>query len=355
MKKCTYCGKEAPDDATVCPLDGEPVVDPAAPPKQEIVFVEETPRSKSFEATVEEAVKKYKSGEIEGDRIVRRTTDGEYSWTSVAELSKNERDEPTPQKSVTKTEQISADAPPRLQPSQSPQSSRSENILGVIVGIIGALILTVCTLSCAIVEVRPANTGGLVLGLVTFILGIRMAQKKDRAYFFTMKSLAVFGLVVCTSFAGYFLLKGENWPYRSITTKDGTINYYDISAYSYWFVWSQTERNNENIFETDLYNELWQIHDTKTGESIATAVLGADTSRPKSLSDKEGFNITIAIFGAMAALSFSLLPFLRRFMTKAVSKTSLEPNPAVPPVLEAPDNPKISDSPTSDSGGGGSA
>jgi hypothetical protein len=35
MKKCTYCGKEAPDDATVCPLDGEPVVDPAAPPKPE--------------------------------------------------------------------------------------------------------------------------------------------------------------------------------------------------------------------------------------------------------------------------------------------------------------------------------
>ncbi len=35
MKKCTYCGKEAPDDATVCPLDGEPVVDPAAAPKPE--------------------------------------------------------------------------------------------------------------------------------------------------------------------------------------------------------------------------------------------------------------------------------------------------------------------------------
>jgi hypothetical protein len=33
MKKCTYRGKDAPDDATVCPLDGEPVDDPAAPPK----------------------------------------------------------------------------------------------------------------------------------------------------------------------------------------------------------------------------------------------------------------------------------------------------------------------------------
>jgi hypothetical protein len=33
MKKCSYCGKEAPDDATVCPLDGKPVVDPTAPPK----------------------------------------------------------------------------------------------------------------------------------------------------------------------------------------------------------------------------------------------------------------------------------------------------------------------------------
>lgn len=25
MKKCTYCGKEQPDDATVCPIDGQPL------------------------------------------------------------------------------------------------------------------------------------------------------------------------------------------------------------------------------------------------------------------------------------------------------------------------------------------
>jgi len=33
MKKCTYCGKEVPDDVTVCPVDGNPVVDRAAPQK----------------------------------------------------------------------------------------------------------------------------------------------------------------------------------------------------------------------------------------------------------------------------------------------------------------------------------
>jgi hypothetical protein len=37
MKKCTYCGKEYPDDATVCPTDGAPVtatgmIPPPAPP-----------------------------------------------------------------------------------------------------------------------------------------------------------------------------------------------------------------------------------------------------------------------------------------------------------------------------------
>jgi hypothetical protein len=30
MKKCTYCGKEFPDDASVCDLDGNPLVDPNA-------------------------------------------------------------------------------------------------------------------------------------------------------------------------------------------------------------------------------------------------------------------------------------------------------------------------------------
>lgn len=32
MNKCTYCGKEYPSGVTVCPLDGQPVVDPTAPP-----------------------------------------------------------------------------------------------------------------------------------------------------------------------------------------------------------------------------------------------------------------------------------------------------------------------------------
>jgi hypothetical protein len=31
MKKCTYCGKEHPDEATVCERDGQPLVDPNAP------------------------------------------------------------------------------------------------------------------------------------------------------------------------------------------------------------------------------------------------------------------------------------------------------------------------------------
>lgn len=32
MKKCTYCGGEASDEATVCPMDGQPLLDPNAPP-----------------------------------------------------------------------------------------------------------------------------------------------------------------------------------------------------------------------------------------------------------------------------------------------------------------------------------
>jgi uncharacterized membrane protein YvbJ len=26
MKRCSYCGKEYTDDVTICPLDGEPVI-----------------------------------------------------------------------------------------------------------------------------------------------------------------------------------------------------------------------------------------------------------------------------------------------------------------------------------------
>jgi hypothetical protein len=41
MKKCTYCGKEYPDEATVCQLDQQPLVDPAAPKPSRIkeIFV----------------------------------------------------------------------------------------------------------------------------------------------------------------------------------------------------------------------------------------------------------------------------------------------------------------------------
>ena len=35
MKKCTYCGKEYPDEATVCPLDQEPLV-AKIPPAPEV-------------------------------------------------------------------------------------------------------------------------------------------------------------------------------------------------------------------------------------------------------------------------------------------------------------------------------
>jgi hypothetical protein len=40
MKKCTYCGKEFPDTASVCDLDGRPLADPGAPDSSS-----QTPRS----------------------------------------------------------------------------------------------------------------------------------------------------------------------------------------------------------------------------------------------------------------------------------------------------------------------
>lgn len=55
-------------------------------------FVEETRGSKSFEATLEEVARGFKSGKLQGDQIVRKTVDGDYQWTTVAELCKTFRD-----------------------------------------------------------------------------------------------------------------------------------------------------------------------------------------------------------------------------------------------------------------------
>jgi len=46
MKKCTYCGKEYPDEATVCELDEEPLIDPSTPkpsPFRKIFVIDSTP------------------------------------------------------------------------------------------------------------------------------------------------------------------------------------------------------------------------------------------------------------------------------------------------------------------------
>jgi hypothetical protein len=58
--------------------------------ESEIIFVEESQRSKSFQTTIGEIIAKFRRREIEGDQVVRRTIDGEYSWTNVAELCKND-------------------------------------------------------------------------------------------------------------------------------------------------------------------------------------------------------------------------------------------------------------------------
>ena len=54
----------------------------------EPVYVEETLKSEAFEATADEIVKRFKRGELAGDRAVRRTIDGQFSWSTVAQLSK---------------------------------------------------------------------------------------------------------------------------------------------------------------------------------------------------------------------------------------------------------------------------
>ncbi len=238
MRNCKYCGKEYPDEVTVCELDGSPLVDP-----------------------------------------------------NVAT--------PSP---VTKPEQSSAGTPPLLQPSHSPLSSKTENILGVIVGAIGVLILVVGTLSLANFGARTVNAGCLAIGLVMLILGIRMAQNKDRLYFFTMRSMSVFVFVVCNCFALYSLSKVEDWPYGSITTSVGTSNYYDISAYHYYFVWSQTERENENKMEASVKAVVVNLVDLN-GNPIHA--IGSDSKT--SLSDKESFNITLAAL--IEAVSILMIMF----------------------------------------------
>ena len=48
MKKCTYCGKEQPQEATVCAFDGQPLVDPDAPKPTPTENQTDTPKKRKL-------------------------------------------------------------------------------------------------------------------------------------------------------------------------------------------------------------------------------------------------------------------------------------------------------------------
>jgi len=137
--------------------------------ESEVVFVEETRQSKSFEATIEEILKKFRSGEIKGDRVVRRTIDGEYSWLNVADLSKNERDV----QSVSDSKTIEPQ-----KPEQKPESGWNNPI---VFGLIGVLIGSIAG---AIFEPEGVNIIGgtaIIGGNIGYIAYILFRRANDNA------------------------------------------------------------------------------------------------------------------------------------------------------------------------------
>lgn len=208
-----------------------------------------------------------------------------------------------------------------------------EKIVGSIVGGVGALMLAAGTASLAKVGARGVNIVLLILGVIWLAFGIRALQKNDRSHFFTLRGLAVFGFFVCACTSGYFLFKGEHWPYGSVTTSVGgqiyTSAYNDISAYAYYFTWSRVQRAGENTKEDAQERMMRNLVDSH-GNSITVGSGG-------SLASKEAFNMTIAALGALGALSFVSLPFLRR---RQAPITALEPTAAAPPVSDTAGNPK---------------
>jgi hypothetical protein len=54
----------------------------------QLCLVEETRTGKSFSAPLGDIIKAHKNGQLDGHRTVRMTIDGDYEWSTVAELCK---------------------------------------------------------------------------------------------------------------------------------------------------------------------------------------------------------------------------------------------------------------------------
>jgi hypothetical protein len=101
------------------------------PNKKKDYFVEEARNAEAFEATLEDIVTGFRSGKLEDWRTVRMTIDGEYKWSTVGELCKNERVQRSGSKLPDSQEQ---DAPNTSPPKETPKK-RSNPIIVVLIGI----------------------------------------------------------------------------------------------------------------------------------------------------------------------------------------------------------------------------
>jgi hypothetical protein len=125
--------------------------------------------------------------------------------------------------------------------------------------------------------------------------------------------ILIFG--VCASFALFFLLKGEDSFCGGLTTFDKgngyTFNANGISAFTYYFVWTKSERHS--VSKTEAATNEWLR--SGVGYETMAAFWGPSNGRPfdewqpKGLSDKESFNISIATILAIITVALSIVLF----------------------------------------------
>jgi hypothetical protein len=126
------------------------------------------------------------------------------------------------------------------------------------------------------------------------------------------------GVLVCGAFALFFLLKGQNSPFAAMSysfldAKSGEIQQYvlgeyDVSAYTYYFTWPQSNRDHESKMEDAVLPVYLQSHgytlvlmSSEDIESIKAGRIILDRPLPASLSELMARNIRIAAILGLAA------------------------------------------------------
>ncbi len=128
------------------------------------------------------------------------------------------------------------------------------------------------------------------------------------------------GILACTAFALFFLLKGENssWFSQWYDSQAGEMRHsgeYHVSAFTYYFVWSQSQRDGERKREEAL-SDL-QVLSRAYHEDLPGA--------PETFRDKMVRNMRIAAILILVSLFLAIANVILNFRSRESVPQSADP------------------------------